>query len=145
MIWVRFPLSHPMHQQVTSRGINQTIYNLAPGTVPPKAPGHQSVGSSRCRRLEDAKVGELDIGEVPPPSSELHSPHLLGGTLKVSQLQIGIFYQLTSILPPPCLVILSSCCSRLDRGWVDPTKRELAIVPPDPSATRPVPVSALVG
>ena len=33
---------------------------------------------------------------------------------------------------------------RLSLGWVDPTKSELAIVPPDPSATRPVPVSALV-
>ena len=109
---------------------NQTIYNLAPGTVPPKAPGHQSVGSSRCR-LEDAKVGEPDIGEVPPPSSELHPPHLLAGTSKVSQLQIGIFYQLnfkfrlervfyfhiTSNLPAyPVLLLLSGLVFRLRLG-----------------------------
>ena len=54
----------------------QIIFNLAPGTVPSKAPSLQSVGSSRG--LEDAKVGELDTGEVPAASSELHPPHLFG-------------------------------------------------------------------
>ena len=50
------------------------------------------------------------------------------------------------ILPPSCLVILFISSSLVwfgGRGWVDPTKRELAILPPDPSATSPIPVSAL--
>ena len=130
----------PKFQQVGSRGPNKQTWLQALFHPRQRATRVLVLAPPSSGFLKMPKLVNLTLVRCHPPAVNF-TPQ----TSLAENCHSLMFYQLTSILPPSSgSAWFSDWFEFSDRGWVDPTKRELAIVLPEPSATIPVPVSALV-